>query len=117
MMTFLQAAVFLLQVVQPECAVDSQGQQFRLERLGEEVVSPQADGPQGVAVIVLAGQNNDLGVRGGGEDFLEQAETLGDRVRIGGQPEVHRHDGRRVAMNLHQRAFTIRGGQGLVLVE
>jgi hypothetical protein len=37
-------------------------------------------------VIVLAGQDNHLGVRGGSEDFLEQAETFGNRVRIGGSP-------------------------------
>ena len=116
-MAFLQAPVFLLQVVKPECAVDGQGKQFRLERLGEKVVSPQADGPQGIAVIVLAGQDNHLGVRGGGEDFLEQAETFGNRVGIGRQSEIHRHDGGRVAVNLHQRAFTISGGQCFVLIE
>ena len=43
MMTFLQAAVFLLQVVQPECAVDSQGPQFRLEQaLGQQAQPAEA---------------------------------------------------------------------------
>ena len=70
----------------------------------------------GVGVIVLAGQDNDLGVGIEIQQLLEQPEALRHRIGVGRQAQVHRHHRRRVATELQQRALAIAGGHRLEAV-
>src|SRR6185369_13523729 len=50
----LQSCILLLQVIQTEGTFNGEYQQLRLERLGEEVVSPHTYRPQGILPVMLA---------------------------------------------------------------
>jgi hypothetical protein len=88
----LQAAVLRLQLRKTVRAIDRQPEKVRVERLGEEVVGAERDGAQGVRLVVLPGEDDDLDVGVELQQLLQQLETLRDRIRVGRQPQVHRHD-------------------------
>ena len=68
-------------------------------------------------MVVLAGQDDNLGIGGYSQYLLEQAEALRNRIGIGWQAKIHGYDWRVMAMDLCQRTFPISSGQGFVLVE
>ena len=73
----LQASILLLEVVKAKRPIDGQAEQLRLERLGEEIVSPKFDSPQRVGAVVLARENDDLGIWRNGQNLLQQTKTFG----------------------------------------
>mmetsp|Transcript_26316 Transcript_26316/g.62491 ORF Transcript_26316/g.62491 Transcript_26316/m.62491 type:complete len:373 (-) Transcript_26316:724-1842(-) len=113
----LQAPVLLLQLVEPVGAFDGQRQHVGIDGLGEKVVGAHPDRAQGIALVVLAGQHDDLHGRVQLEQLLQAFETFGDRVAIGRQPEVHRDHRRAVAAELQHRAGDIIGRDGLEAVQ
>jgi hypothetical protein len=113
----LQSFVLLLQFMQSVGALDGQAEHVDLERLGKEIIGAESDGAQRVGAIVLAGEDDDLGVGRQRQDLFEQFETLGDRIGVGRQTQIHGHHRRLVATHQLQGAFTIVGSQGFVLVE
>ena len=114
---FLQTAVLLLQFEQPERALDGEVQHLGLEGLGQEVVGTERHGAQRVGLVVLPRQHDDLGVGVGGEQLLEELEAFGNRIGVGRQAEVHRHDGRVVAAHLDHRRIPVGGSNGVEAVE
>ena len=87
-----QAPIFALQLRQAKRPVDDQAEHIRVEGLGQEVVGPEVDGAQGVGLVVLTGQQDDLGVGFEFEQLGEQLEAFLRRVRVWRQAQVHRHD-------------------------
>ena len=82
MLAGTQTAVFLLQVVQAERTLDGQQQELGFEGLGEEIVGTQFDRAQRVGPVVLAGEDDHLGVRRDRQDLFEQSEALGRRIGV-----------------------------------
>jgi hypothetical protein len=105
----LKAPVLGLKLGKAERALENQVQPLRFEGLGEKVVGPERHRAQRVAVVVLAGQHDDLQVRVDVEHLAEQREALGRRVRVGRQAEVHRHHAGLVALELRQRRLAVVG--------
>ena len=106
---FPQPAVFGLQLCQLERAPKGQLEELRLKRLGEEVVGAQCDRTQRIGALVLTCQHDDLGVGCRRQNLREQPKSLGYRVRIRGQTQVHGDDCRHVPAQLHQRTLPIVG--------
>ena len=113
----LQASVLGLQLGQSKRALNRQVEQLRLEGFGKKIIGAQRDGAQGVGLVVLPRQHNHLGVRIGRKYLFEQAETFGHRVRVGRQPQVHGHHGRRMTPHLHQRALPVIGSHRFKAVQ
>ena len=117
LMQRLQAPVFTLQLKQPESTVYRETQQFGLERFGKKIIGPKRDGAQGVGLVVLACQHDDLDARVDLQQLCQQPETLAHRIRVRRQAEIHRDHGRLMPAELHQRRFTVTGGDTFKPVE
>ena len=112
-----QAAVLGLQLGQAEGALDRQAQQLGLEGLGKEVVGAQGHRAQALAwsfcpvstMTLMSGSMASIC-----SSSLKPSDT---RVGVGRQAQVHRHHGRLVAAQLHQRALAVAGGDRLEAVQ
>jgi hypothetical protein len=113
----LQAPVLRLQLVQAVRALDGQAEHVGVERLAAEVVGPERDRAKRIGAVVLAGQHDDLRVRGELADFLQQRKPLGGVVGMRRKAEVHRHDRGLEPAQLCDRGRAIVGNDGLVGVE
>jgi len=111
-----QTLVLLLQLVQAQRAFHRQHQHVGVDRLGQEVVGAHADRAQRVALVVLAGEHDDLGAGLQLDQFLEQLEALGDRVLVRRQAQVHRDHRRLVAAELQHGAGGVVGRDRLEAV-
>ena len=83
----------------------------------KEVGGPERHGTPRVRAVVLAGDDDDLGVRGQLQDVLEGAEALGDGSGFRGQTEIERHHGRLEATDLRDRFLPVGRDRDLVSVE
>ena len=105
-----QAPILALQFEHPECPVDDESEHIRIKGLGKEIVSPEVDRPQRVGLVVLSRQHDDLGVGFEFEHLSEQLEAFQHGVRVRWQPQIHRHDRRRMATKLSECAFAVARG-------
>jgi hypothetical protein len=93
---------------------DHELERFGLERLVEEIISAQPHGFQGIAAILVAGEDDDLGERGDFQDLLQGGQPFGRAVDVGGQAQIEQHDARLVFAHLGQCGFAVVGGEDLV---
>ena len=103
--------------MQAECAVDREVEQFRLKRLGKEIVSAERNRSQRVCLIILSGQDNNLGVGRDLKNLLKEPETFGDGIRIRRQSQIHGDHGGLVTPEVRDRAFGVACGERFVLVK
>src|SRR5690606_11906014 len=98
-------------------ALDGECEQFRLERLGVEVVGAQGNGAQCVFAIVLAGQHDDLGLGRERQQRMQQANAFRRVVRMRRQAQIHGDHRRLEAAHLRDGAVVVVGDDGFVLIE
>src|SRR5229473_3554630 len=84
-----------LELAQVGGAAEHHLEVVEIDRLQVVVEGPALHGGHGIGAIAIARDDDDLGIRGGGEDVLERAEPLLGRVGSGGKPQIRRHDLRR----------------------
>ena len=70
------------------CPLQDHFEVVEIDRLQVVVEGPALHGGHGVGPIAVAGDDDDLGLRGDGEDVLERAEPLLGRVGRGGKAQV-----------------------------
>ena len=106
----LQATVLRLQLVQRKARSITSVSSSLSKGLAQKSCA-QADGLQGVRVVVLPGEHDDLGVRRRAQDLLQQAHSLGWFVGVRRQAEVHGDD-RGDAPDLRERLFRLPADTG-----
>ncbi len=105
----LQLAVLLLERMHPKGARDDQLQDLRFDGLLAKIRSAEADCFDGVALITVAGDDDDLHLRRGLQDLLQCLQAFRYARRIGRQPQVLQHHRRLKPAQLRER-LGARGG-------
>ena len=78
---FLQAHIFVFQLVETVGTIDDKTQQVGVDRLVEEIIGAQADRVQGVLAVAVAGNDDDLGGGRGIEYGFEERKPFAGAVR------------------------------------
>ena len=99
-----QAPVFGFQLIDPARPIDDQRQNCRVDRLGAEVIRAEPDGAHRVFLLILAADDDDLGIRRDFENLFQRRKPFDGRIRMRRQAEIERH---------HRRPETAHRGQGL----
>ncbi len=112
-----QRAVLFLEAVDLEGALHEQAQHVGVHGLLVEIVGAHAHGLDGVLLVELAGDHDDLGAGGQPQDLEQGGEALRDALGVRRQAEVLQHHRRLVAAQGRQRARPVGRGNDLVIVE
>lgn len=113
----LQFPVFLFQRVEAEGAVDHEGQHRRIDRLLVKIVGPRTDALGRVELPVVAGDDDDFGLRRDGKDLVKGREAFADPSGIRRQTQVQGDHRRLMALHRSHRRFPVVRHHHPVLIE
>ena len=100
-----EPAILGLQFLQVERALDDQAENVDVDRLLEKIVGAERDALERVFAVLVAGGDDDLGVRRKLAQRLERRQALGRAVGIGRQAEIDDRDRRGRAARQRDRFF------------
>ena len=112
-----QATVFGFQRCDIEGSRHDESQRVCVDRLLVKIVGAEPDRLDGIVLIAVTGDDDDLRGRRKPQDVLHGGKALTDAVRIRRQSEVLQNDGGFVAAERVDGAGTIFGKNDLVVLE